>query len=107
MRKPSLLACLWTHDSTFRVFPYEVASLEPFELAIAALNPLVTVKICSAAVHAALVECPSNEKTDCIYVDADTRIQVLDTMVLLPQAEKEQSTAFIMSTRSCLSSAHT
>ena len=107
MRKPSPLACLWMHNGTFCVFPYEVAGLEPFKLAVAALNPLVTVKICSAAVHAALVECPSNEKTDCIYVDADTRIQVLDTMVLLPQAEKEQSAAFIVSTRSCPSSAHT
>ena len=99
--------CLRTHDGTFRVFPYEVAGLEPFELAVAALNPLVAVKIRSAAVHAALAECPSDEKTDCIYVDADTRIQVLDTMVLLPQAEKEQNAAFIVSTRSCPSSART
>lgn len=91
--------CLRTHDGTFRVFPYEVAGLEPFELAVAALNPLVAVKIRSAAVHAALAECPSDEKTDCIYVDADTRIQVLDTMVLLPQAEKEQNAAFIRDER--------
>ena len=107
MRKPSPLACLQTHDGTFRVFPYELAGLEPFKLAVTALNPLVTVKIRSAAVHAALMECLSNDKTDCIYVDTDTRIQVLDTMVLLPQAEKKQSAAFIMSTRSCPSSAHT
>ncbi|KIM58284.1 hypothetical protein SCLCIDRAFT_1191561 [Scleroderma citrinum Foug A] len=104
MRKPSLLACLRMHDSTCHVFPYKVAGLEPFKLAIAALNPFITVKICSAAVHAALTECPSNKKTDCIYVDTDTCIQVLDTMVLLPQAEKEQSAAFIVST--CSSCPH-
>ncbi|KAL4063684.1 glycosyl transferase family group 2-domain-containing protein [Scleroderma yunnanense] len=91
--------CLRTHDGSFRVFPYEVAGLEPFELAVAALNPLVAVKIRSAAVHAALAECPADEKADCIYVDADTRIQVLDTMVLLSQAEKEQNAAFIRDER--------
>ena len=40
----------------FRVFPYENASLEPFESAVAALNPVVAVKVRSAAVHAALAE---------------------------------------------------
>ena len=40
----------------FRVFPYENASLEPFEAAVAALNPLVAVKVRNAAVHAALAE---------------------------------------------------
>ncbi|KAH7890394.1 glycosyl transferase family group 2-domain-containing protein [Phlebopus sp. FC_14] len=91
--------CLRTHDGSFRVFPYEVAALEPFELAVAALNPLVAVKVRSAAVHAALAECAPDEKADCIYVDADTRIQVIDTMVLLPQAEKEQNAAFIRDER--------
>lgn len=91
--------CLRTHDGSFRVFPYEVAGLEPFELAVAALNPLVAVKIRSAAVHAALAECAADEKADCIYVDIDTRIQIIDTMVLLPQAEKEQNAAFIRDER--------
>jgi len=40
----------------FRIFPYEIASLEPFETAVAALNPVVAVKVRSAAVHAALAE---------------------------------------------------
>ena len=40
----------------FRVFPYENASLEPFETAVAKLNPVVAVKVRSAAVHAALSE---------------------------------------------------
>ena len=31
-----------------------------------------------------------------IYVDANTRIQILDTMLLLPNAEKEQCAAFIV-----------
>ncbi|KAG6333925.1 hypothetical protein ID866_5165 [Astraeus odoratus] len=90
--------CLRTHDGTFRVFPYEVAGLEPFELAVAALNPLVAVKVRSAAVHAALAE-STDEKAECIYVDGDTRIQILDTMTLLPQAEKEQNAAFIRDER--------
>jgi hypothetical protein len=38
----------------FRVFPYENPALEPFETAVAALNPQVAVKVRSAAVHAAL-----------------------------------------------------
>ena len=38
----------------FRVFPYENPSLEPFEAAVAGLNPVVAVKVRSAAVHAAL-----------------------------------------------------
>ncbi|KIJ60764.1 hypothetical protein HYDPIDRAFT_98170 [Hydnomerulius pinastri MD-312] len=91
--------CLRTHDGSFRVFPYEVAALEPFEVAVAALNPLVAVKVRSAAVHAALAESANDEKADCIYVDANTRIQIIDTMVLLPQAEKEQSAAFIRDER--------
>ncbi|KAF7297159.1 Glyco-trans-2-like domain-containing protein [Mycena indigotica] len=40
----------------FRVFPYENSALEPFEAAVAALNPQVAVKVRSAAVHAALAE---------------------------------------------------
>jgi len=45
-----------TSTPEFRVFPYENASLEPFETAVAALNPVVAVKVRSAAVHAALAE---------------------------------------------------
>lgn len=40
----------------FRLFPYENANLEPFETAVVALNPVVAVKVRSAAVHAALAE---------------------------------------------------
>lgn len=40
----------------FRVFPYENANLEPFEVAVAGLNPVVAVKLRNAAVHAALAE---------------------------------------------------
>ncbi|KAG1733862.1 glycosyl transferase family group 2-domain-containing protein [Suillus paluster] len=88
--------CLRTHDGQFRVFPYENAALAPFEAAVSALNPLVAVKVRSAAVHAALAE---QAIDDCIYVDANTRIQVLDSMVLLPQAEKDQNAAFIRDER--------
>jgi hypothetical protein len=88
--------CLRTHEGQFRVFPYETAALAPFEAAVAALNPQVAVKVRSAAVHAALAE---QAIDDCIYVDSNTRIQVLDSMVLLPQAEKDQNAAFIRDER--------
>ncbi|KAJ7040766.1 glycosyl transferase family group 2-domain-containing protein [Mycena alexandri] len=81
----------------FRVFPYENPALEPFETAVAALNPQVAVKVRSAAVHAALAEVPPDEKN--IYVDANTRIQILDTMLMLPHADKEQCAAFIRDER--------
>lgn len=38
----------------FRLFPYENRSLIPFEAAVRRLNPVVAVKIRSAAVHAAI-----------------------------------------------------
>ncbi|KAF9004624.1 glycosyl transferase family group 2-domain-containing protein [Cyathus striatus] len=81
----------------YRVFPYENASLEPFETAVCALNPVVAVKVRSAAVHAALAEVSPEDKS--IYVDANTRIQILETILLLPQAEKEQCAAFIRDER--------
>ncbi|KAF8191309.1 glycosyl transferase family group 2-domain-containing protein [Pholiota molesta] len=86
-----------TGTPEFRVFPYETASLEPFETAVSALNPVVAVKVRSAAVHAALAEVAPDERS--IYVDAETRIQILDTMLLLPQADKEQCAAFIRDER--------
>ena len=41
-------------NGEYRVFPYENAYLEPFEAAVRVLNPVVAVKIRSAAIHAAL-----------------------------------------------------
>ena len=41
-------------NGRFRVFPYENHYLEPFEAAVRQLNPVVAVKIRSAAIHAAL-----------------------------------------------------
>ena len=38
----------------------------------------------------------SKEDSDCIYVDNDTRIQIMDTMAFLPRADKEQCAAFIV-----------
>ncbi|KAF8816381.1 hypothetical protein BYT27DRAFT_7183930 [Phlegmacium glaucopus] len=81
----------------FRVFPYENANLEPFETAVAALNPVVAVKVRSAAVHAALAEVAPDERN--IYVDAETRIQILETLLMLPQADREQCAAFIRDER--------
>ncbi|EEB90420.1 hypothetical protein MPER_11376, partial [Moniliophthora perniciosa FA553] len=83
----------------FRVFPYENLSLEPFEAAVKGLNPVpaVAVKIRSAAVHAALADLREGE--DSLYVDTNTRIQVLDTMLSLPHADTEQCAAFIRDER--------
>ena len=43
-----------------------------------------------------------------IYVDVDTRIQVLDTILHLPNAEKDQCAAFIVrrQERSCCPTDH-
>ncbi|KAF5339551.1 hypothetical protein D9611_011423 [Ephemerocybe angulata] len=81
----------------FRVFPYENAALEPFESAVAKLNPVVAVKVRSAAVHAALGEVGPEDTH--VYVDAETRIQILETMLALPGADREQCAAFIRDER--------
>ena len=46
--------CLRVDNGRFRVFPYENRYLEPFEAAVRVLNPVVAVKVRSAAIHAAL-----------------------------------------------------
>ena len=46
--------CLRVSNNNFRVFPYENRYLVPFEAAVRVLNPVVAVKIRSAAIHAAL-----------------------------------------------------
>ncbi|KAH0835762.1 glycosyl transferase family group 2-domain-containing protein [Lanmaoa asiatica] len=85
--------CIRTETGQFRVFPYDNALLVPFEAAIRLLNPVVAVKIRSAAVHAAFATISPNERS--MYIDSDTKIQVLGTMSELPRAEKEQCGAFI------------
>lgn len=89
--------CLRVEPGHFRVFPYENPYLVPFEAAVRSLNPLVAIKVRSAAVHAALATVPDDATA--IYVSKDTRIQILDTMNHLPQAEKEQCGAFIRDER--------
>ncbi|KAI0746496.1 glycosyl transferase family group 2-domain-containing protein [Daedaleopsis nitida] len=93
----SVGVALRADDGDYRVFPYEDMSLEPFELAVRALNPAVAVKVRSAAVHSALAEIGSDEKA--IIIDVNARIQILETMVDLPNADKEQSAAFIRDER--------
>ncbi|KAJ8496375.1 hypothetical protein ONZ51_g1170 [Trametes cubensis] len=89
--------CLRVDNGNFRVFPYENEYLEPFEAAIRVLNPVVAVKVRSAAIHAALATV--KEDSDCIYVDNDTRIQIVETMAFLSRADKEQCGAFIRDER--------
>ena len=52
----SVGVALRAEDGEYRVFPYETPALEPFEVAVRALNPAVAVKVRSAAVHSAFAE---------------------------------------------------
>ncbi|KAF5357770.1 hypothetical protein D9756_001156 [Leucocoprinus leucothites] len=90
--------CLRVEDNYFRVFPYENPALVPFEAAVRRLNPVVAVKLRSAAVTAAIRKIGPTD--DCIYIDRDTRIQVIETIDELPHAEKDQCGAFIRDERS-------
>jgi hypothetical protein len=45
--------CLRVEAGHYRVFPYNQLLLAPFEAAVRLFNPVVAVKIRSAAVHAA------------------------------------------------------
>lgn len=85
--------CLRVEPGHFRVFPYENNYLAPFEAAVRLLNPVVAVKVRSAAVHAALASVP--EDASAIYVDHNTRIQIVASMAMVPRAEKEQCGAFV------------
>ncbi|KAF7760728.1 CAZyme family GT2 [Agaricus bisporus var. burnettii] len=89
--------CIRLEPGQFRVFPYENPFLAPFESAVRGLNPLVAVKVRSAAVHSALATIA--EDASAIHVDADTRIQVLDSVGDLPNADKEQCGAFLRDER--------
>ncbi|PBK87934.1 hypothetical protein ARMGADRAFT_1034243 [Armillaria gallica] len=89
--------CLRVAPGQFRVFPYENRYLAPFEAAVRVLNPLIAVKVRSAAVNAALSTVA--EDAVCMYLDSDTRIQVLDTMNHLVRADKEQCGAFLRDER--------
>ncbi|KAI0739937.1 glycosyl transferase family group 2-domain-containing protein [Daedaleopsis nitida] len=89
--------CIRVDSGTFRVFPYENPHLEPFEAAVRLLNPVVAVKLRSAAINAALATV--SQDADATYLDQNTRIQVLDTISLLGTADKEQCGAFIRDER--------
>ncbi|KAF9074579.1 glycosyl transferase family group 2-domain-containing protein [Rhodocollybia butyracea] len=77
--------CLRVEQGHFRVFPYENRYLVPFESAVRQLNPLVAIKVRSAAVHAALATVRDSETA--IYLDVTT------------PADKEQCGAFIRDER--------
>ncbi|KAF9005040.1 glycosyl transferase family group 2-domain-containing protein [Cyathus striatus] len=89
--------CIRVEPGHFRVFPYENPYLLPFENAVRLLNPLVAVKVRSAAVHSALATVADD--ANAIYIDVNTRIQILDTVAHLPRADKEQCGAFIRDER--------
>jgi len=77
----------------FRVFPYENPALVPFEAAVRGLNPVVAVKLRSSSVLAAMAKVQPHEES--IYIDQNTRIQILENINELPAAEKDQCGAFI------------
>ncbi|ETW75437.1 hypothetical protein HETIRDRAFT_331125 [Heterobasidion irregulare TC 32-1] len=89
--------CMRDDAGAYRVFPYEDRRLEPFERAVSAMGLLVAVKVRSAAAHAAVGEVGPDEKS--VYVDANTRIQIVETMMLLPHADREQKAAFVRDER--------
>ncbi|PFH48495.1 hypothetical protein AMATHDRAFT_65339 [Amanita thiersii Skay4041] len=89
--------CLRVENGFFRVFPYENAALVPFEEAVRRLNPVVAVKVRNAAIHAALGKVDLAK--DSLYIDHNTRIQILETVESLPDAEKDQCCAFIRDER--------
>ncbi|KAF9014299.1 glycosyl transferase family group 2-domain-containing protein [Cyathus striatus] len=89
--------CMRVEEGYFRVFPYENQALVPFEAAVRKLNPVVAVKLRNASIHAALRKIAPED--DSIYIEQNTRIQVIDTIDLLPMAEKDQCAAFIVTRR--------
>ncbi|KAH8813575.1 hypothetical protein DL96DRAFT_1626385 [Flagelloscypha sp. PMI_526] len=88
--------CIRVEAGTFRTFPHENSFLAPFEAAIKLLNPAVAIKMRSASIHAALSTMP---EATAISLEASTRIQVLDSMAQIPQAEKERCGAFLRDER--------
>ncbi|KAI0028398.1 glycosyl transferase family group 2-domain-containing protein [Vararia minispora EC-137] len=90
--------CLRISPGQFRFFPYENRHLESFERGIRLLNPIIATKVQTAAIHVALCSVPDD--ADAVFLDEDTRIQILETMDDLPFAEKEQRGAFIREDRS-------
>ncbi|TFK63653.1 hypothetical protein BDN72DRAFT_307822 [Pluteus cervinus] len=89
--------CLRVAPGDFRIFPYENPYLAPFEAAVRLLNPLIAVKVRSAAVHSALATVADDATA--IYVDINTRIQILPDVTHLPKADKEQCAAFLRDER--------
>jgi hypothetical protein len=85
---------LRVENGFFRIFPYENPALIPFEAAVRRLNPVVAVKIRNAAVHAAMGRVGPEDTS--MYIDQETRIQILDSIEQLPTAEKDQCAAFIV-----------
>ncbi|KAL0953507.1 hypothetical protein HGRIS_004733 [Hohenbuehelia grisea] len=85
---------------TFRTFPYNDQSLDTFEAAVAELNPEIAVKLRSATVQAAVLTLRLNQTA--LFIDAELRIQVVETMSQLPYAEKGQGAAFIRDERALI-----
>ncbi|KAF8063255.1 glycosyl transferase family group 2-domain-containing protein [Lyophyllum atratum] len=82
---PALPSLSLKERQNFLVFPYENPALIPFEAAVRGLNPVVAVKLRSSAVP----------RDNSIYIDQGTRIQILESIDYLPQAEKDQCGTFI------------
>ncbi|TFK22850.1 hypothetical protein FA15DRAFT_671099 [Coprinopsis marcescibilis] len=85
--------CIRVEPGQYRSFPYENRFLAPFEAAVKELNPLIATKVRTAAVHSALATV--SDDAEAIYLDANTRIQIIDSVTHLATADKEQCGAFL------------
>ncbi|KAE8540333.1 hypothetical protein D1P53_003278 [Cryptococcus gattii VGV] len=84
----------------YRSFPVHLDRLQPFEDAMAQLNPEVGVKIQSDIVRCIMTAyvLPSPSMSE-LVINEDTRIQIVDSIELLARARKHQYAAFVRSER--------
>lgn len=74
----------------------ELLNLRTFPFCTSFYFSLGSVCVCGRdADHVWIYDRPPEDTS--IYVDSNTRIQILDTMLHLPNADKEQCAAFIVS----------
>ncbi|KZV89656.1 hypothetical protein EXIGLDRAFT_740933 [Exidia glandulosa HHB12029] len=88
--------CLRLAPRHFRTFP-DTPLLGPFAAAVQVLNPEVAVSVCTASVHAALGRVALDATS--LFIDAETRIQIIRNMSELARAVKGQGAAFVRDER--------
>ncbi|KAH7103336.1 glycosyl transferase family group 2-domain-containing protein [Auriculariales sp. MPI-PUGE-AT-0066] len=88
--------CLRVESYSFRTYP-ETEALDSFTTAVRSLNPEVAVKVRTSSVQVAL----SRSRPDAteVFIDEETRIQIIPSIVDLARAIKGQGAAFIRDER--------